>query len=198
MKEDGHMNKRLSIVLPILLCVVLLGCCGQKTDTLTYLAQETVSTTSESMSYEVDLGERVSKATVTAEYWKAGKMVDQVALVLDDSTTMLSALFDVASLDEETKEKVVNLQMNVDSSNQDNHEVVMRQFSLPANVCGYIVESGEDAEKLEVAPGDELLLGGLAFDLGQGVAGIDKRGLIEEPDRFKDYECIVVIRATFE
>lgn len=192
------MNKRLSIVLPILLCVVLLGCCGQKTDTLTYLAQETVSTTSESMSYEVDLGERVSKATVTAEYWKAGKMVDQVALVLDDSTTMLSALFDVASLDEETKEKVVNLQMNVDSSNQHNHEVVMRQISLPANVCGYIVESGEDAEKLEVAPGDELLLGGLAFDLGEGVAGIDKRGLIEEPDRFKDYECIVVIRATFE
>ena len=135
---------------------------------------------------------------MTAEYWKAGQMVDHASLVLDATTVKFSTTFDVASLDENVEEKVVNLQMTVDSADQEHHEVVMRQFSLPANVCGYTIDSHEESEKIAVAPGEELILGGIAFDLGEGVIGIDKKGLIEAPNRLNDYDCIIIVRAKFE
>lgn len=192
------MKKIVTFVLITLLCMGAFGCTGQKTDVLTYSANQNAATTPAGFSYDVDLGETVDKATVTAEYWKAGQMVDQVSLVLDDTTEKFSTIFDVASLNETTEKKSVNLQMNVDSADQEHHEVVMRQFLLPESVCGYTIDSHEESEKLVIAPEDEIILGGIAFDLGEGVIGIDKKGLIEEPNRFKDYECIVVVRATFE
>ena len=101
-------------------------------------------------------------------------------------------------MNEATEEKNVNLQMNVDSAVQEHHEVVMRQFLLPASVCGYTIDSHEESETLMIAPGDEIILGGIAFDLGEGATGIDKKGLIEAPNRLNDYDCIIIVRAKFE
>lgn len=56
----------------------------------------------------------------------------------------------------------------------------MRQFELPENACAYTFEGCENKEKIAVVPGDTFILGGIAFALGNGIRGIDKRGLIEE------------------
>lgn len=192
------MKKMLGFILVALLCLGAFGGTGQKKDVLMYSTDRNALTTPVGFSYNVDLGEKVAKATVTAEYWKAGQMVDYASLLLDDTTETFSTTFDVASLNEATEEKNVNLQMNVNSAVQEHHEVVMRQFLLPASVCGYTIDSHEGSETLVIAPGDEIILGGIAFDIGEGVTGIDKKGLIEAPNRLNDYDCIIIVRAKFE
>lgn len=192
------MKKVLSFVLMVLLCMGIFGCTGKKTDVLMYSTDQNAPITPTGFSYDVDLGEKVGKAIVTAEYWKAGQMVDQASLILDGTTEKFSTIFDVVSLNETTEKKSVNLQMTVDSVDQEHPEVVMRQFLLPERVCGYTIDSHEESEKLVITPEDEIILGGIAFDLGEGVTGIDKKGLIEDRNRFNDYDCIIIDRARFE
>ena len=136
---------------------------------------------------------KVVGATVTADLWQDGECTEGTPLTINSGTKTIDISLLIDELWTENSPKALNVQI-------DTNELpgsVLTSFALPEEIIGYSFAAYNDREKIEVNPGEEVILCALAFDTGSGVRSVDCKSLIDEPGRIEGYSCIAVIRAAF-
>lgn len=91
---------------------------------------------------------------------------------------------------EEDGAKGLNVQIETDEASGS----ILTYFELPTETIGYSFTAYEDKEIMKVTAGEELLIGAMAFDTGDGVRTVDCRSLTDEPEKIKGYSCVLIIR----
>lgn len=170
----------------------LTGCTGQK-DTITFHSEWSSLANNKRASYGVNIGNKVGGATVTAELWQNGECTESTPLTLNIGTKTIDISLLIDELWTENTEKSLNVQICTDEQSGS----VLAAFPLPEDIIGYSFAAYNDREKIEVNPGENVILCALAFDTGSGVRSADCKSLIDEPGKLKEYSCIAVIRAAF-
>lgn len=170
----------------------LAGCAGQK-DTITFHSEWSSLANNKRASYEVNIGNKVGGASVTAELWQDGECTKGTPLTLNSGTKNIDISLLIDELWTENAEKALNVQIGTDEQSGS----VLAAFPLPEGIIGYSFAAYNDREKIEVNAGEDVILCALAFDTGSGVRTLDCKSLIDEPGRLEEYSCIAVIRAAF-
>lgn len=170
----------------------LAGCAGQK-DTITFHSEWSSLANNKRASYDVNIGNKVGSATATAELWQNGECTENTPLTLNVGAKSIDISLLIDELWTENAEKALNVQISTDEQSGS----VLTAFPLPEGVIGYSFAAYNDREKIEVNPGEEVILCALAFDTGSGVRSVDCKSLIDEPGKLKEYSCIAVIRMVF-
>lgn len=185
--------KRLFFAVLILLIVFLAGCTDEQ-DTLKFIYENTGLPHKECASYEVNIGSKVGGATVIAELWQNGECAQSTPLTLNNQTKKIHISFLIDGLAAEDNVKGLNVQIETGETSGS----ILTYFELPAEVRGYSFTAYDDKEVIKVNVDEEMLLGVVAFDTGNGVRTADcKKSLIDEPEKIKDYSCVLIIRAAF-
>ena len=170
----------------------LTGCAGQK-DTITFHSEWSSLANNKRASYDVSIGNKVGGATVTAELWQNGECTESTPLTLNIGTKTIDISLLIDELWTENAEKSLNVQIGTDEQSGS----VLTAFPLPDDIIGYSFAAYNDREKIEINPGEEVMLCALAFDTGSGVRSVDCKSLTDEPGKLKEYSCIAVIRTAF-
>ena len=179
-------------LITFVLLISIVGCTG-KQDTLKFIYENTGMPNKECALYEVNIGNEVHGATVVAELWRDGECTGSAPLTVNNETETISISFLIEGFGTEDNTKNLNVQIETDEVSGS----ILMQFELPQEVIGYSFTAYDDKEVLNVNAGDEMLLSAIAFDTGPGVRTVDCKSLIEEPEKIKDYSCILIIRAAF-
>lgn len=174
-----------------LVLALLLTGCTKAQDTLKFVNRNKGVSRENGASYELNLGKNVQNATITAEFWQNGECTLGDSLALNGETKQIDFRILVSSLSEEAK--TLQVQFQGDSADV----MTMDAFELPQTSIGYSFAAYELEKALCVAPGQEVILGALAVDVGAGVRTLDCESLINAPGKLEEYSCILVIRATF-
>ena len=186
------MRKAVCFLVIFAIFASLAGCAGQK-DTITFHSEWSSLTNNKCASYDVNIGNKVGGASVTAELWQDGQCTEGTPLTINSGTKTIDISLLIDELWTENAEKALNVQIGTDEQSGS----VLTSFPLPDGIIGYVFAAYNDREKIEVNPGEDVILCALAFDTGSSVRTLDCKSLIDEPGRLKEYSCIVVIRATF-
>lgn len=187
------MIKIKGLFITILALVICLAGCKSKQDTLKFIYENVGLPNKECASYEVNIGNKVGGANVVAELWQHGECTKSTPLILNNETAKIyiSVLVDGFGAEDDTKG--LNVQIETDEISGS----ILTYFELPTEIIGYSFTAYDDKEVINVTAGKELLLGAMAFDTGDGVRTVDCKSLIDEPEKIKDYSCILIIRAAF-
>ena len=118
---------------------------------------------------------------------------ESTLLTLDIGTKTIDISLLIDELWTENAEKSLNAQIGTDEQSGS----VLTAFPLPEDIIGYSFAAYNDREKIEINPGEEVMLCALAFDTGSGVRSLDCKSLTNEPGKLKEYSCIAVIRTAF-
>ena len=186
------MKKVICFLVIFAMFVSLTGCAGQK-DTITFHSEWSSMANKKRASYDVNIGNKVGGASVTAELWQVGECTKGTPLTINSSTKTIDISLLIDELWTENAEKALNIQIDTDEQSGS----VLASFSLPEEIIGYSFAAYNDREKIEVNAGEDVILCALAFDTGSGVRSVDCKSLIDEPGKLKEYACIAVIRAAF-
>lgn len=183
-------NGLLPVVLVLLIC--LAGCTSEQ-DTLKFIYENAGLPNKECVSYEVNIGNKVGGATAVAELWQHGECIKSTPLILNNETDKIyiSLLVDGFGTADDTKG--LNVQIETDDASGS----ILTYFELPTEIASYSFTAYDDKEVIKVTADEEILLGAMAFDTGDGVRTVDCRSLTDEPEKIKDYSCILIIRAAF-
>lgn len=181
------MKRKIACFIIFSFLMAFMGCASKK-DTLKFIYEGTGLPDKECASYEVNIGSQVGGAVIVAELWKDGQCTKSTPLTVNKDTKKIDFSFLV-----EDENNGLNVQIETDQVSGS----VLTCFELPEDVKGYSFTAYEDKEIINISAGEEVLLGAMAFDTGKGVRIIDCESLISQPERIKEYSCILVIRATF-
>lgn len=190
--EKKTMKKVVCFLVIFAIFASLAGCAGQK-DTITFHSEWSSLTNEKRASYEVSIGNKVGGASVTAELWQNGECAEGTPLTLNGGTKTIDISLLITELWTENAEKSLNVQIGTDEQSGS----VLAAFPLPEGIIGYSFAAYNDKEKIEVNPGEDVILCALAFDTGSGVRSVDCKSLADEPGKLKEYSCIAVIRMVF-
>lgn len=186
------MKKWICLLTALTLSLALVGCTGQK-DSFRFICAKTDSPNEVSVLYEANLGDKVGGATVVAQLWQNGECIESTPLTCNNETRKIRiSLFTVGN-GTENSPNGLQVQIGTDEASGS----VLTYFELPPNISGYSFAAYEEGETIHATPGEEILLGAMAFDTGTGVRTMDCKSLIDEPEKINGYSCILVIRAAF-
>lgn len=174
------------------LVLFLAGCAGKK-DTITFHQDNPALPNTQAVSYELDLENTVGGASVTVQLWENGTCAESESLTLDRDNKKLSCLFTLDSSLADTTTPGITVQMDSDESS----DLFLAQFTLPQNIRGYAFTGYTDNEELEVHLEENMVLCAMAFDTGSGVRTVDCRSLTQDPEKVKEYSCILLVQADF-
>ena len=186
------MRKAVCLLAVFAIFASLAGCTGQK-DTITFHSEWSSLTNNKRASYDVNIGNKVGGASVTAGLWQDGQCTESTPVILNSGTKTIDISLLIDELWTENAEKSLNVQICTDEQSGS----VLAAFPLPEGIIGYSFAAYNDREKIEVNAGEDVILCALAFDTGSGVRSVDCKSLINEPGRLEEYSCIAVIRAAF-
>lgn len=187
------MIKIKGLFITILALVICLAGCKSKQDTLKFIYENVGLPNKECASYEVNIGNKVGGATVVAELWRNGECTKSTPLILNNETDKIYVSLLVDEFGEEDGAKGLNVQIETDEASGS----ILTYFELPTETIGYSFTAYDDKEIIKVTAGEELLIGAMAFDTGDGVRTVDCRSLTDEPEKIKGYSCVLIIRAAF-
>lgn len=186
------MKKVISFLSMLALLIAFAGCAGRR-DSFTFIYQKAGLPNLECMTYEVNIGNKLGGATIAAELWKNGECAESAPLTLNKETKEINISLFMDNGGTAGNTKGLNVQIGSDAVSGS----VLTYFELPQNVLGYSFTAYKDKEIINVNAGEEILLGAMPFDTGAGVRTVDCKRLLDEPEKVKDYSCLLLLRASF-
>lgn len=183
------------VIIALLLCAVLAVCLltdpVDKGDTITLTERKNDSNIH--IEYDLDIGEAVKSGTIVAEVWANGECVQSAPVTFTRYAKEIDLL--LTPRREDDKYSGVDVQITTDQYGGS----LLTYFALPeySGGLGWATMAREKEEDIALEPGTARMLVAVAFDLGNGVHGLDCETLEKEPERLKQYEYIIVIMAGF-
>lgn len=181
-----------SIFLILVLLISLFGC-SDKQDTLKFNILNTAIHNKKYISYEMNIGNTVSKAVITSELWQNGECVKSDPLEADSIVKEIDISF-LIDMNNSDGTKGLSIQIDTD----DAIAADINYFELPKQANGYSFTAYKDGEVIEITADKDIILAALAFDTGDGVRTADCKAFTDEPEKLSEYSCISVIRMSFE
>ena len=147
--------------------------------------------------YDVHLADDIKGATIRIELWKDGKCTDYQAANYGSELDSLTILQHIPS----TESAWTGCNVTVQTSNLDGN-VLSKNFVFPdgqtfSGEAWSAYGRDSDGKPLKIASGEEYILAAMAFDSGNGVSGPGCENLAQDPDYFKEFEYLIVVRAVF-
>ncbi|MBR4867469.1 MAG: hypothetical protein IKU11_12330, partial [Clostridia bacterium] len=163
-----------------------------KTDRVTLRETDGVGT-DWTASYQVDLGRKVGSGTLVVESWYKGEIIRYNQVLITGKAKEFSLSMSVRR-DEESNEGV---DVDIKTDQYGGSLLSYVAFPMGEEISGWSFTSHKVGEKLTVTPGNDLVLAAMAFDTGRGVRVVDVKKLAEDPKYLGNYDCMVLVRATF-
>lgn len=147
--------------------------------------------------YDVHLGDDIKGATLQIELWQGGKCTDSRAENYSGELDSLTIMQHIPSTDSVWTGCNVTVQTsNLDGSVLSKNFVFTEGQSFSGEAFNAYGRDN-DGKPIIITGGEEYILAAMAFDSGSGVAGPGCENLTQDPDYFKEFEYLIVVRAVF-
>lgn len=184
-------------VLAVLICVIAVLICGLNPrvsqDSLRMTGQDS-STEGKLVTYEVDLGKQVQEANVYAEVWEQGNCQYLACLPMDQRAEVLS----IRMKERKENGQKIGVDIRLESDVPGGMQAAYAEFPRESSFIGWAFNAYEEGDRVTAVPGEEKILAAMVFDTGKGVRVFDPETLLKEPERLKQAEYMLVIRAVFD
>ena len=145
------------------------------------------------LTYEMHLGTEVKSGEIYIESWINGTCVKSAPVLMTkyvDSVT-------IRMKDRRENGSSVGTEIQVETNQYGGSLLTYCAHPQKLDVVGRGFTGYETGRKVKISPKEEVILAAVAFDCGNGVRVYDCETLVDQPDRLKNAEYMIVIRAVF-
>lgn len=157
------------------------------------LVERSAASRANQVQYEVSLGQKVKSGNIFVEQWVNGTCIPSAPVAFSGYVDEIG----IRISERREKGQIIGMDVQVETNEYGGSLLTYTPFAEEHSVIGWSFTAHELKETVEIAPGEEVILAAMAFDIGQGVRVFDCETLITEPERLEKAERMIVIRAVF-
>lgn len=145
------------------------------------------------LTYDLQLGEQVQSGTLYVEQWIKGECIRSTPVVMSKDTQSITILMS------ECREEGIPVGTDIQMETAPYGGSAVTYFAHPEDLSirGWSFQGYPLQEKNKLSSGEEVILAARAFDTGSGVRVYSPETLVSEPERLEDASYMIVVRGIF-
>jgi len=148
---------------------------------------------SNSLTYDIALGDWAQSGTLYAEQWVNGACVRSQPIVMTQYVDSIS----ISMHERRQDQRIVGTEIQVETNQFGGSLLSYFVHPKDRDWIGWAFTGYELDQTVQLQGRDEVILAAKVFDSGSGVRAFDCDTLASEPERLRDAEYMIVVRAVF-
>lgn len=184
------------ILLAVIACVIVAVCfLTNPLSSVDYLMFTGFNNTAQQDAsvYEINLGNRARSGEIIVEQWSDGNCVRSSPVVL----TQFDSSIQFTIQQRMDGNIAVGTDIRIESNPFGGSLATYFPYPEKCSGSGYYLSRWEANDRVELTPGEEVILEARSFDCGSGVRPFTCETLISDPEILKTADYMIVIRAMF-